>query len=105
MKNPLNLVAVLSSTVLGIDGVYRRQEVNFPNIEGVVHFVGHPNTKALIEGLGAVPSTEKLFSGLEVGQAFLAVPLAQNPREEGWTKDTAVLSVTELKAVVITRVE
>jgi len=97
-------VAILSSTVL-TDGTFTCQTVPFPaSLEGVPHYVGHPATKSLLEALGATPAPTKLFSGLEVGQVYLAVPLASNPRAEGWTADTAVADVSQLTAKVVTRI-
>jgi len=60
-------------------------------------------TKALLEALGA-SSVKGLYEGPKVGEAFLAVPLQRNPREEGYTKDSAIESVAELKAILCTRV-
>lgn len=97
-------VAVLSSP-LGFAGMTLKFEsVPFPTeLAGIPHYVGHPATKALLEALGAVPAPTKIYGGPEVGQAYLAVPLAQNPRTEGYTADTAVSDVSQLKAVLVTR--
>lgn len=101
-----NFVAILSSPIGFPGGTFSFEEVSFPtDLTDVTHYVGHPATKALIEALGAVPTSEKKFSGLEVGQSYLAVPLALNPRTEGWTTNTAVSDVSQLKAVLVTRVE
>jgi len=79
-------------------------EVSFPSdLAGCVSYVGHPATKALIEGLGAETVTGR-WAGPEVGEKYLAVPLAQNARAEGWTKDTAIESVSALKAIICERV-
>lgn len=97
-------VAVLSSTIL-TDGTFECQTVNFPaSLAGVSHYVGHPATKGLIEALGAIPAPTKLFGGLKVGESYLAVPLAVNPRVEGYTVDTAVADVSQLTARIVTRV-
>jgi hypothetical protein len=99
------IVCILSSTVL-TDGTFECSNVPFPKtLVGVPHYVGHPGTKALIEALGAVLAPTKLFGGLEVGESYLAVPLAQNPREGGYTVDTAVSDVSELTAKLVTRVK
>lgn len=96
--------AILSSTVL-TDGTFQCETVPFPkDLTGTPHYVGHPATKALIEALGATPAPEKLFRGLEVGQSYLAVPLANNPRAEGYTADTAVNDVSQLTAKKVTRI-
>ena len=75
-------VAILSTTVLPVDGTYcvttlqgeARQEA-LSNLAGIPHFTGHPDTKKLIEALGAVPASAKLFSGQKVGETVLCVPL------------------------------
>lgn len=101
----MNYVAILSSTVLPLDGDYKVETVPFPTtLTGTPHYVGHPNTKSLLEALGAVPATERLFGGQQVGDVVLAVPLATNTRDGGWTKDVAVTSVGELKARRVTRI-
>ena len=96
---------VILSTPLGFAGTTMSfEEVQFPqSLEGFVSFVGHPATKGLVEALGATTVTGK-FSGLQIGESFLAVPLANNPREGGFTKDVAVQSVAELKCILCTRV-
>ncbi len=38
-----------------------------------------------------------------MGESYLAVPLANNQRAEGWTQNAAVESVAELKAILCTR--
>ncbi len=97
-------VAILSSTVL-TGGTFECKEVAFPqDLSGTPHYVGHPDTKSLVEALGAVPATSKLFGGLQIGESYLAVPLAQNKRENGWTVHTAVSDVSQLKAKVVTRI-
>ncbi len=97
-------VAILSSTVL-TDGTFQCETIPFPaDLYEVPHYVGHPDTKALIETLGAVQASEKLFAGLEVGDSYLAVPLAKNVRAEGWTVNTAVSDISQLTAKVVTRI-
>lgn len=42
----MNIVAVLSTTVLPLDGVYKVFRVHeAPDIKGVPHYIGHPATK------------------------------------------------------------
>ncbi len=43
------------------------------------------------------------WTGPVVGESYLAVPLANNQRAEGWTQNAAVESVAELKAILCTR--
>lgn len=104
MDDKISFVAILSSTVL-TDGTFQCETISFPNdLSGVPHYVGHPDTKALIEALGAVQATEKLFDGLEIGESYLAVPLANNKREAGWTVNQAVSDLSQLTAKLVRRV-
>lgn len=78
------LTAVLSTTVLPKDGTYivqtlipcERQEY-LESLTGVPHYIGHPDTKAIVEALGCVPAPTRLFSGQEVGDAVLCFPIKQ----------------------------
>lgn len=97
-------VAVLSTTVL-TDGTFTCETIPFPQeLSGIPHYVGHPDTKALVEALGAVKAPTNLFEGLEVGESYLAVPLANNQRADGWTVHQAVAGLHQLKAKVVTRI-
>lgn len=99
-----NFVAILSTTILTV-GDFRVEQIAFPeSLAGIPHYVGHPETKALIEELGAQQAPEKLFTGLQVGETYLAVPLANNKREAGWTVHQAVAGVHELRAMRVTRI-
>lgn len=105
MKN--TVIAVLSTTVLPLDGMYVvvSEETIGPLTEGVhvspalatqadlavpyglpsvvvkwagtPHYVGHPATAALIEERGAVKAATNLFPGLEIGQGALVVAIKQ----------------------------
>lgn len=101
----MNLVAVLSSTVINVSGNYDVEVgVDMPDIKGLTHFVGHPDTRKVIESLGAVyAGAGELFKGLEVGESFIAVPLANPDRSSGWTVDQALKSVNDLRVTLITR--
>ena len=70
-------VAVLSSTVLPIDGNYSVKAVEVATIQGVPHYVGHPATKQIIEALGAVEAPTKLFEGLQVGESAICFSIKQ----------------------------
>lgn len=97
--------SVVVSSPLGFAGaVIYFEEVSFPaTLAGMTSYVGHPATKALLEALGAETVTGR-WAGPAVGESYLAVPLAQNARTEGWTVDTAIESVAELKAILCTRI-
>lgn len=82
---------------------YEAKEISFPDsMVGNTSYVGHPNTQTLVEALGATTVSGR-WEGPEVGESFVAVPLANNQREGGYTKDTAVEDVKQLRAILITR--
>lgn len=93
-------VAVLSSTVLSLDGTYTVQTLDGPPVvdgasavAGLPHYVGHPATAAVLDAAGAV-HTKGLFPGLQVGQAFYACSLAQ-PRNGGADSHTSHQAVND----------
>lgn len=97
--------AILSSTVLPLDGDYRVVTLSeTPNIAGVLHYAGHPSTKEILEKAGAIKSPHNLFYGLYVGEQALACSLAQ-PRQGG-NSDVNVeteVTVSDLTWRLITR--
>lgn len=106
------MAKVVISSPLGFSGAtIRFEEVPFPsNLEGYISYIGHPSTRALLEALGAVTDTSGpggnpgRWAGPAVGETYLAVPLANNTREGGYTRDVAVESVAALKAIACTRI-
>lgn len=96
---------IIVSSLLGFTGTtIRFEEVAFPStLAGATSYVGHPATKALLEALGATTVAGR-WEGPAIGESYLAVPLAQNMRTEGWTANTAIESVAELKAILCTRI-
>jgi hypothetical protein len=104
-------VAVLSTTVLPVDGVYRVKTLSpgkIPNLTGVPHYVGHPDTCAIVESLGAVPAPSKLFSGLQVGEMAICFPIAQGKSTravDGFTSPHQDVDLSDLQIRVITRLE
>lgn len=107
--------AILSTTVLPIDGTYkvntlkgddREQLLN--SLAGIPHYVGHPDTKAIVEALGATPAPTKLFTGLQVGEQAVCFPIKQglsSRATEGFTVHQAIVEVGTLDVRVITRLE
>ena len=72
--------AILSTTVLPLDGIYRVTTLpagEIPDLSGIPHYVGHPDTKAIVESLGAIPAPTKLFAGLQPGESAVCFPIAQ----------------------------
>jgi hypothetical protein len=104
-------VAVLSTTVLPVDGVYRVETFppgEIPALSGVPHYVGHPDTRAIVESLGAVPAPTKLFGGLSVGEAAVCFPIAQGKSTravDGFTSPHQDVDLSDLQIRVITRLE
>lgn len=103
--------AVLSTTVLPVDGVYEVRTLppgEIPNVNGVPHYIGHPDTKKLVEDLGAVPAPTKLFSGLEPGEQAICFPIAQGKSTratEGFTTPHQAVELADLQIRVITRLK
>jgi hypothetical protein len=74
----MKITAVLSTTILPLDGLYAVVTLDeAPDLTGVPHYIGHPDTKAIVEQLGAVQSESKLFTGLEVGEIAIACAIKQ----------------------------
>ena len=75
----IGVVAILSTTVLPLNGTYTvcTLENQIPNITGIPHYIGHPDTKAIVESLGAVQSESKLFKGLQPGESAIACSIKQ----------------------------
>lgn len=107
----VKLQAVLSTTVLPLDGSYRIDTLpagNMPNIVGVPHYIGHPDTRNLVEGLGAVQAETKLFPGLQPGERAVCFPIQQGKSSrasEGFTSPHQSVSLDDLSVRVITRIE
>jgi len=101
--------AILSTTVLPLDGTYQVETLpagQIPDISGVPHYIGHPDTRSLVESLGAVQSNSKLFAGLQPGQQALCFPIQQGKSSratEGFTSPHQEVSLDDLSIRVITR--
>jgi hypothetical protein len=90
MKNK-TIKAILSTTVLPLDGLYsvHRLEIDaIPDITGIPHYIGHPDTKNIVESLGATQAESKLFKGLQHGEHAIACSIKQgmsNRAVDGFT--------------------
>lgn len=105
----MKVVAVLSTTVLPVDGVYEVSTLpagSVLDLVGVPHYVGHPDTKAIVEEWGCIPAPTKLFAGLEIGETAVCVPIAQGKSTratEGFTTPHQSVGVSDLTLRVVTR--
>jgi len=101
--------AVLSTTVLPIDGIYQvRTLESLPDIKGCPHYIGHPSTKVIVEQLGAVEAASKLFNGLEVGEAAVCFAIKQgrsSRKDEGFTTPHQEVTIDDLSVREIIRLE
>lgn len=102
--------AVLSTTVLPIDGTYRIETVDVSSVDlaGVPHYIGHPDTKVLAEELGAVQAESKLFAGLLVGEQAVCLPIKQGQSNrvfDGHSAPHQNVSIENIDIWVITRIE
>ena len=105
----MKIKAILSTTVLPLDGTYQVKTLNaVPDVKGVTHFIGHPATRAIVENLGATPTLQKMFKGLEVGESALACSIKQdrtNRNTNGFTSPHQDVSIGDLQFRLITRIE
>lgn len=105
----MRIVAVLSTTVLPLDGTYEVKTLpqgHCPILTGILHYVEHPDTKGIVEGLGAVQAPTKLFSGLQPGEQAVCSPIAQGKStraNEGFTTPHQSVDISDLSIRVITR--
>lgn len=103
------VIAVLSTTVLPLDGVYSvctiQEGEEKPDVKGVPHFIGHPSTKALVEQLGAIQAPTRLFAGLKLGEKAVALSIKQgrsSRKDIGKTVDQ-VVTFDDLECRIIER--
>jgi hypothetical protein len=108
-------VAVLSTTVLPLDGTYKvrtlqgeEREQALGSLADIPHYCGHPDTKTLLEAMGAKPAPTKLFTGQKVGETVLCVPIKQGlstRAEQGFTVHQAIAEFGTLDVKVVERLE
>jgi len=103
----MKIIAVLSTTVLPIDGTYTVLTVaDCPDIKGVPHYIGHPDTKQIVEQLGALQAPSKLFTGLQPFESAVCFAIAQGKSKrasEGFTTPHQDIDFSDLTIRVITR--
>lgn len=102
----MSLIAVLSTTVLPLDGTYKVQTVSTIDITGVPHYIGHPATKEIVESLGAIAAPSKLFVGLQINECAVCFAIAQgkSDRSQGGTAINQQVSLDDLVIRVIERI-
>lgn len=102
-------VAVLSTTVLPLDGTYRVETVPAPpDITGIPHYIGHPDTRGIVESLGAVKAPTNLFTGLMVGEQAVCFPIQQGlstRKDEGFNSPHQDVDLSKLSVRIITRID
>jgi len=103
-----DIVAILSTTILPLDGTYTVKTLSeIPSITGILHYIGHPSTKEIVENMGAKKAETNLFQGLHIGESALAFSIKQGQSSrkiEGHTvhQDTDI-SVLDVR--LITRID
>ena len=103
-----NVVAILSTTILPLDGIYKVETIeslDMVSIEGVANFIGHPTTKTIVEARGAVQAPSKLFTGLRVGETALCLALIKPRAEKDWTEVNQEATLDDLSIRLLTRVK
>jgi len=106
MRN--RLTAILSSTVLVKDGIYKIETLEeIPDIKGVMHYIGHPSTRSIVEKLGAVKASSNLFQGLEINQSAICFTLKmeKNTREKEGITLNQETSIDDLQIRLLTRIK
>lgn len=107
----MKYTAVLSTTVIPLDGTYRVSTLphgSQPDLSGIPHYCGHPDTAEIMESFGAVKAPTKLFPGLQVGEIALCVPIAQGKSTRainGFTTPHQNVTLAELELREIERIE
>jgi len=105
----MKIKAILSTTVLPLDGTYQVKTLDIvPDLKGVTHFIGHPATREIVENLGATPTLQKMFKGLEVGECAIACSIRQdrtNRNANGFTSPHQDVTLSDLCFRLITRIE
>ncbi len=98
--------AVLSTTILPLDGTYDIRTVKNADIAGVQHYIGHPATKEIVERMGAIKADSNLFAGLEIGEKAVAFSIKQglsSRRSEGFTNPHQDVTADQLQIRIIER--
>ena len=112
----IDIKAILTTTVLPIDGAYKvrtledkERESVLLRLNGVAHYISHPDTKVIVEKLGATKAESNLFIGLAVGESALCLPIKQGlsdrTRNGFSSPHQAVEELGMLSVRLITRVE
>ena len=103
------IIALLSTTVLPLDGTYTVQRLeNIPNVTGLPHYIGHPDTKRIVENMGAIQSESRLFESLLPGQSAIACSIQHGMSTratQGFTNPHQEVTVDMLEFRLITRAE
>ena len=103
----VNIVAITSTTILPLDGSYRVARIETPSLVGLPHYVGHPATASILEGLGAVKASSKLFTGLQIGESQLCFSIKQgmSDRSQGGTAVNQEVTADMIECRIVTRLE
>lgn len=96
--------AILSTTLISVPGTYRVDELSWvPDVSGVNHYVGHPDTRRLLDAAGAV-YVPGFFNGLEPGECFLAARLKAPERKgEAGSVPNQAATAADLQFLRVTR--
>lgn len=98
--------AVLSTTIVPLDGTYDIRTVKNADIAGVPHYIGHPATKEIVERMGAIKADSNLFAGLEIGEKAVAFSIKQglsSRKSEGFTNPHQDVTADQLQIRIIER--
>ena len=102
----VNLMAVLPTTILPLDGTYKVETASAIDITGIPHYIGHPATAKIVESFGAIAASSKLFKGLQIGERAVCFAIAQgkSDRSQGGTAVNQQVSFEDLVIRIIERI-
>ena len=110
----MKLVAVLSTTVLVLDGTYQVHTTKLLetmprhiDLHDTLHYIGHTDTRAIVESMGSVKAPNNLFSGLEPGESALCFSIKQGRSSRvntGTTEPNQALTIEDLDVRLLTRI-
>lgn len=111
----MKIKAVLSTTVIPVDGTYsvitlqgEKKERVLSALKDVPHYIWHPATKEIVESFGCVPAPSKLFEGLQGGEFAVCFSIKQgrsNRKDEGFSTPHQEVEFEDLDVRLIHRLD
>ncbi len=111
LLNGYKLVAVLSTTVIPQDGLYRITRLlpkDLPPLKKIQHYIGHPATKGIVEEMGAIAAPTNIFKGLQPGECAVCFPISGHLSDRyrnGYTLPHRFVTIRDLSPKLLKRLE